>query len=189
MDKDQFICEGIVRALKSGLVPGRGIERIAVGRDDETKQIQRDLEFAKQGGAWVKIFSGDYGVGKTFLCSLVREEAWKAGFIVSAVDLGRESPFHKLEVVYRQIVEGMRTEHFRDVPAFEFIIQEWLFNLEKEVQRSKGLNPLNPDHSVVPPRSSAPRASATAGARCSTPWAGPSTATPCSSSTPPPCCS
>ena len=90
MDKDQFICESIVRALKSGLVPARGIGRIAVGRDDETKQIQRDLEFAKQGGAWVKIFSGDYGVGKTFLCSLVREEAWKAGFIVSAVDLGRE---------------------------------------------------------------------------------------------------
>ena len=146
MDKDQFICESIVRALKSGLVPARGIGRIAVGRDDETKQIQRDLEFAKQGGAWVKIFSGDYGVGKTFLCSLVREEAWKAGFIVSAVDLGRESPFHRLEVVYRQIVEGMRTEHFRDVPAFEFIIQEWLFNLEKEVQRAKGLNPLNPDH-------------------------------------------
>ena len=40
----------------------------------------------------------------------------------------------------------MRTDHFRDVPAFEFIIQEWLFTLEKDVQREKGLNPLNPDH-------------------------------------------
>jgi adenosylhomocysteinase len=146
MDKDQFICESIIRALKSGLVPARGIGRIAVGRDGEIKQIRHDLEFAKQGGAWVKLFSGDYGVGKTFLCSLVREEAWKAGFVVSAVDLGREAPFHKFEVIYHQILEGIRTDHFRDVPAFEFIVQEWLFNLEKEVQRSRGLNPLNPEH-------------------------------------------
>jgi adenosylhomocysteinase len=43
-------------------------------------------------------------------------------------------------------MEGIRTDHFREVPAFEFIVQEWLFNLEKEVQRSMGLNPLNPDH-------------------------------------------
>ena len=146
MAKDQFVCESIVRALKSGLVPARGLERIAVGRDGELKQIRRDLEFGRNGGAWVKCFSGDYGVGKTFLCSLLREEAWKEGFVVSAVDLGRDTPFHKFEVIYHQIMEGMRTDHFRDVPAFEFIVQEWLFNLEKEVQRSMGLNPLNPEH-------------------------------------------
>ena len=146
MDKDQFTCESIIRALKSGLVPARGIERIAVGRDAEIQQIQRDLAFAKNGGAWVKLFSGDYGVGKTFMCSLTREAAWQQGFVVSAVNLWRDVPFHKFEVIYHQILEGMRTDHFRDVPAFEFIIQEWLFTLEKDVQREKGLNPLNPDH-------------------------------------------
>jgi P-loop Domain of unknown function (DUF2791) len=146
MDKDQFICESIVRALKSGLVPSRGLERIAVGRDGELKQFRRDLEFSHNGGAWVRCFSGDYGVGKTFLCSLVREEAWRMGFVVAAVDLGRDAPFHRFEVIYQRIMEGIRTDHFREVPAFEFIVQEWLFNLEKEVQRSMGLNPLNPDH-------------------------------------------
>jgi adenosylhomocysteinase len=146
MDKDQFICESIIRALKSGLVPARGLDRIAVGRDGELRQIRRDLEYSKHGGGWVRCFSGDYGVGKTFLCSLLREEAWKEGFVVSVVDLGREAPLHKFEVIYHRIMEGMRTHHFRDVPAFEFIVQEWLFNLEKEVQRSMGLNPLNPEH-------------------------------------------
>ena len=146
MDKNQFTCESIIRALKSGLVPARGIERIAVGRDAEIQQIQRDLAFAKNGGAWVKLFSGDYGVGKTFMCSLTREAAWQQGFVVSAVNLWRDVPFHKFEVIYHQILDGMRTDHFRDVPAFEFIIQEWLFSLEKDVQREKGLNPLNPDH-------------------------------------------
>jgi adenosylhomocysteinase len=146
MDKEQFICESIMRALKSGLVPSRGLERIAVGREGELKQLRRDLEFSQNGGAWVRCFSGDYGVGKTFLCSLLREEAWHTGFVVAAVDLGRDAPFHRFEVIYHRIMEGMRTDHFRDVPAFDFIVQEWLFNLEKEVQRSMGLNPLNPEH-------------------------------------------
>jgi len=146
MDKDQFVCESIIRALKSGLVPAHGLARIAVGRDNELKQLRRDLEFSKNGGAWVRCFSGDYGVGKTFLCSLLREEAWREGFVVSAVDLGRDASLHRLEVIYRRIMEGMRTDHFRDVPAFEFVVQEWLFNLEKDVQRERGLNPLNLEH-------------------------------------------
>jgi adenosylhomocysteinase len=43
-------------------------------------------------------------------------------------------------------MEGLRTEHFREFPAFEFILQEWLFNLEKDVQRSLGLNPWKHDY-------------------------------------------
>jgi hypothetical protein len=145
MTPDQDVCDSVVRALKSGLVPCRGLARIAVGREGELSQLRRDLERSKHGGGWVWCFSGDYGVGKTFLCSLLREEAWHMGFVVAAVDLGHDAPLHKFEVIYHRIMEGMRTDHFREVPAFEFIVQEWLFNLEKEVQRSMGLNPLNPE--------------------------------------------
>jgi P-loop Domain of unknown function (DUF2791) len=146
MDKERFICGSIIRALKRGLVPSAGLDRIAVGREGELKQLRRDLEFSQNGRAWVRCFSGDYGVGKTFLCSLLREEAWHTGFVVAAVDLGRDAPFHRFEVIYHRLMEGMRTDHFREVPAFEFIVQEWLFNLETEVQRAMGLNPLNAEH-------------------------------------------
>jgi hypothetical protein len=40
----------------------------------------------------------------------------------------------------------MRTDHFRQVPAFEFIMQEWLFGLEQEGQRSMGLDLRNMRH-------------------------------------------
>jgi BREX system ATP-binding protein BrxC/D len=146
MDREQCICQSIVRALHSGLVPSRGLDRIAVGREGELEQLRHDLEFCQNGGAWVRYVSGDYGVGKTFLCSLLREEAWHMGFVVAAVDLGRDAPFHRFEAIYQRIMDGMRTDHFREVPAFEFIVQEWLFNLEKVVQRSMGLNPLHPNH-------------------------------------------
>ena len=121
MDTEQFICEHLVRALKSGLVPARGLDRIAVGREEELKHLRADLEFSQNGGAWVRCLSGDYGVGKTFLCSLLREEAWHTGFVVAAVDLGRDAPLHRFDVIYHRIMDAMRTVHFREVPAFEFI--------------------------------------------------------------------
>jgi hypothetical protein len=146
MDKEQFICQSIVRALNSGLVPSRGLDRIVVGREAELAELRRDLGFSQNGGSWVRYFSGDYGVGKTFFCSLLREEAWHMGFVVAAVDLGRDAPLHRFEVIYHRIMEGMRTDDFREVPAFEFIVQEWLFTMEKDHQRSRGSNPLQPDH-------------------------------------------
>ena len=79
MDQEQCTCRSIVHALKRGLVPARGLERIAVRRESELRQIRRDLAFSKSGGGWVRFVSGDYGTGKTFLCSLVREVAWHAG--------------------------------------------------------------------------------------------------------------
>ena len=146
MDMEQFICEHIVRALKGGLVPTRGLGRIAVGREEELKLLRADLEFSHNGGAWVRCLSGHYSAGKTFFCSLVREEAWHRGFVVAVVELGRDAPFHRFDVIYHRIMNAMRTVHLREVPAFEFILQEWLFNLEREVQSSMGLNPLNPVH-------------------------------------------
>jgi adenosylhomocysteinase len=53
---------------------------------------------------------------------------------------------HKFEIIYHRIMDGMRTNHVRDVPAFEFIVQEWLFHLEQEVRNTMGLNPSNPQH-------------------------------------------
>jgi BREX system ATP-binding protein BrxC/D len=146
MDMERFTCERIIRALKTGLVPARGLDRIAVGREEELKHLRAALESSKNGRAWVRCLSGSYSTGKTFFCSFVREEAWHRGFVVAAVALGRDAPLHRFDVIYRRIMEAMRTVHFREVPAFEFVVQEWLFTLEREVQRAMGLNPLNPTH-------------------------------------------
>jgi adenosylhomocysteinase len=146
MDRAQIICESIVQTLKRGLVPAHGLERLAVGRGAERRQLRRDLAFSKYGGGWVRWVSGDYGTGKTFLCSWTREEAWQEGFVVAAVDLGRDAPFHRFAVIYHRIMEGLRTEHFQDIPALEFILEQWFAHLEKKIQRSMGLDPLQPKH-------------------------------------------
>jgi hypothetical protein len=146
MDQERFACECVIQALRNGDVPTRGVDRIAVGRDAELMRFRHELEHSENGTAWVIFLSGDYGAGKTFLCSLLREEAWKAGFVVATVPAEAPPPFHQWDAVYRRIVEGVHTDRFRDIPAFEFIVQEWLLSLERKVQQMTGMDPLNPEH-------------------------------------------
>jgi hypothetical protein len=145
MDADRLTSQSIVHALRLGLVPARGLEHIVVGRESELAIVRRDLEFSKRGGGWVRFFGGPHGAGKTFICSLVRELAWREGFIVATIDLGPDGPMHKREVIYHRMMKGMRSHHIRDVPAFEFIVQEWLFALQQDIQRTIGLNSAHPN--------------------------------------------
>lgn len=140
--EDRFVAESIVRALKLGNVPHRGIDRIVVGRDREIEQLRRDLDYAVGGGGGLKFFCGDYGSGKTFMCSLVRESAWARNMAVSVVDLGRNASLSRFESIYQHIMQGLRTRELPSVPAFDFIVQQWLYKLEQAVQEEHGLDPL-----------------------------------------------
>jgi hypothetical protein len=133
MDTGQLICQELIHALKQGHVPSRGLERMVVQPQEVLDQIRHDFEISQSGRGWVRFLRGDYGSGKTFLCSLIRELAWHDGFIVAMIDLRHDAMWHKADAIYRRIIEGMRTDHVRHVPAFEFIVQEWLFNLQQDM--------------------------------------------------------
>ncbi|MBM3269053.1 MAG: DUF2791 family P-loop domain-containing protein [Candidatus Sericytochromatia bacterium] len=140
--EDRFVAESIIRALKLGNVPVRGIDRIVVGRDREIEQLKRDLDYTAGGGGGVKFFCGDYGSGKTFMCSLVREAAWARNMVVSVVDLGRNASLAKFESIYHHVLMGLRTRELPSAPAFDYIVQQWLYRLEQAVQDEHGLDPL-----------------------------------------------
>ena len=64
--------------------------------------------FIKQGGSTFKMVVGVYGGGKTHFLYCVRDLAWTHNFVVSYVSLSPgESPFHRLELVYKAIVRGI----------------------------------------------------------------------------------
>lgn len=139
-------CRSIIRALKSGIVPSEGIERIVTGRDEVLKQLRLDLRDISEGSSGFKFYAGDYGSGKTFMCNLIKNEALKNDFIVSYINVdSRELPMNRAEVIYSKIINGMRTKDHKNVPAFDFILQEWLFKLETKILKEKNLNPMNMD--------------------------------------------
>ena len=76
---------------------------------------------------------GDYGSGKTFFSRWLCERAKAAGFATSEVQISEtETPLHRLETVYRRLVERLATT---DVPqgALRTVLERWGFTLEEDV--------------------------------------------------------
>ena len=97
----------IERVGGSGQPPEYGSHLFTVGLEPYLKVIEEEYlsSFVRQGGSTFKMVVGVYGGGKTHFLYSVRDLAWRHNFVVSYVDLrGGESPFHRLELVYRAIV-------------------------------------------------------------------------------------
>lgn len=135
------ILREIIDSLRNGTVPAEGTENIAVGIDEELTEIQDQIERTREDKSAFKFIIGDYGSGKTFFSTSVREMAYDKKFVVSSVVISQETPLHKFEELYRKIMEGMRTSENKKIPAFNFILEEWLLNIEDKVIEIEGLDP------------------------------------------------
>ena len=123
----------IIDSLRNGTVPSEGTENIAVGINEELLEIQNQIDVTKQDKSAFKFIIGDYGSGKTFFSTAIREMAYDKKFVVSSVVISQETPLHKFEELYRKIMDGMRTSENKKIPAFTFILEEWLLNIEDKV--------------------------------------------------------
>jgi type II secretory pathway predicted ATPase ExeA len=81
----------------------------------------------------LKAVRGEYGSGKTFFARWLEEMARQAGFASSEVQVSEtETPLHRLETVYRRLVENLSTTDTR-LGALRSIIDGWFYTLEEEV--------------------------------------------------------
>lgn len=131
----------IIDALRNGTVPSEGTENIAVGIDDELEELNSQLDRVKNDKGAFKFIIGDYGSGKTFFSTSVRELAYEKGFVVSSVVISQEAPLHKFEELYRKIMDEMRIIDNKKIPAFSLILEEWLLNIEEKVIEFNDLDP------------------------------------------------
>lgn len=90
----------------SGTPPEWGFQFFSAGLDGYLKVIEEDYlrSFIREGGSSFKVVVGTYGGGKTHFLYSIRELAWKHEYLVAYCPLSaEESPFHRLETVYRSI--------------------------------------------------------------------------------------
>ncbi|MEM5871763.1 MAG: DUF2791 family P-loop domain-containing protein [Candidatus Aenigmatarchaeota archaeon] len=95
----------------SGTPPVFGLKYYSVGLDKYLDVIDKEYfeHFVPYGGAAFKLVVGIYGGGKTHFLYSIRDRAWERNFITSYVQLSPgESPFHRLDLVYRAIVNGLQ---------------------------------------------------------------------------------
>jgi BREX system ATP-binding protein BrxC/D len=126
----------VIDALRRGTVPSQGLDLLAVGLDRFQRALDDELTTVAGGGSVFKAVRGEYGSGKTFFARHLAEQALRRGFASSEVQVSEtETPLHRLETVYRRVVESLRTA---SVPpsAFRSVLDAWLFTLEADVADS-----------------------------------------------------
>lgn len=123
----------ILNAIRRGTVPQSGLDALAVGLDRFASTVDDELAQVEKGAAVFKAVRGDYGCGKTFFVRWLQERALKRGFVTAEVQVSEtETPLHKLETVYRRLIERLRSSEC-DQGAFRSIIDAWFFALEEDV--------------------------------------------------------
>jgi hypothetical protein len=125
--------EEILDALRRGTVPQDGLDVFAVGLDRFEGTVDAELRRVQEGGSAFKAIRGDYGCGKTFFSRWMQERARRIGFATTEVQISEtETPLHRLETVYRRMLERLATSSVR-AAAFRSIVDAWFYTLEEDV--------------------------------------------------------
>ena len=130
----------IIQALRSGTVPSVGVKELAVGCGKIIKELREQLEYVREDRSDYKFIRGGYGAGKTFICSLFRQIALENDFCTSTVIVSPDLPLDKQNKVYTAIVKGIRTSEKKHNCAFPDVLQLWLWNLHKRIEKMSKLS-------------------------------------------------
>lgn len=134
----------VIDALRRGTVPVKGLEHFAVGLQRFAPTIEEELQAVSRGGAGCKAIRGEYGSGKTFAARWITERAKQLRFATSEVQISEgETPLHRMETVYRRIVDGLQTES-TERGAFRPIVDQWLYTIEEDVLSSGTVDDSDP---------------------------------------------
>ena len=125
--------DDIIGALRRGTVPSAGLDALAVGIDAFAPTLDEELATVSSGRGGFKAVRGEYGTGKTFFGRWLQERARAKGFATSEVQINEtETPLHRLETIYRRLVERLGTAD-SSTGAFRSVIDGWFFALEQDV--------------------------------------------------------
>ena len=117
-------------------MPSTSLDLLAVGLDGLRPTLEAELDSVRTGRGVLKAVRGEYGSGKTFFARWIQEMARRGGFASSEVQISEtETPLHRLETVYRRLVENLSTTDTR-LGALRSIIDGWFYTLEEEVLQS-----------------------------------------------------
>ncbi|MEU8128739.1 BREX system ATP-binding protein BrxD [Micromonospora sp. NPDC049049] len=131
----------VIDALRRGAVPESGLDLLAVGLDRFASAVDEEIGTVRTGGAVFKAIRGEYGSGKTFFARWLAEQAKRANLAAAEVQVSEnETPLHRLETVYRRLIERLTTATFSP-SALRQIIDAWFYALEEDALAAGGVDP------------------------------------------------
>lgn len=120
--------EQIIVALRKGVPPADiDVTTYSVGRLSLVDRFRDDLRVISDGPSLVRFMNADWGSGKTHSLYLLRDNAFRMGFVVSIVPLSRAvCPLYDFMAVYNSVMWNLRTSERREQPALENVLDRWL---------------------------------------------------------------
>ncbi|MBL8897954.1 MAG: DUF2791 family P-loop domain-containing protein [Planctomycetes bacterium] len=95
----------VVEALRTGVVPARGVREYTVGREQSLKSLDELLA----GGSGCRVVWGDYGEGKTHFLEIAEQAALDLGYATARIVLDlHEQPLHKPLRLYRALLQRLQ---------------------------------------------------------------------------------
>lgn len=105
----------IIESLRKGIPPKRHTSHYTSGTESFLAKIRKfHLESPSSRGK-LRFVSGSWGAGKTHFLRLLRDEAFRAHYLVSTVELSADAtPFNKFEQVFYDIVRNITSPEMYD---------------------------------------------------------------------------
>jgi hypothetical protein len=121
----------LINALRSGTTPNHHAEALATGRKEEIEEFRRCLDLLDKDAGLVKIITGDFGVGKSFLVNIFKRLALEEDYVISDFQINNGFRLNKLEDLYYAIMHNL---YLKDKPnmkaSFDDIFDWWVKNLQ-----------------------------------------------------------
>ena len=122
--------QSILQALRTGVVPKVGLRHLHVGRSREIVEMVKDIDRVAGGGASLRFIIGEYGSGKTFFLSLVRQIAIDHGLVVTSADLTPSRRVHgtngEARSLMQELTKNLATRLKPEGGALASIIERFL---------------------------------------------------------------
>ena len=95
-------------AIRAGAaVPVDYIKEILTGRDKYQVEIENDIDYILTGRSKVRVFLGQYGLGKTTLARYAEYMAREKGMMISSLAEKDYDTLHKQDELFRSIMKNM----------------------------------------------------------------------------------
>lgn len=140
---EKKMARDIVDALRNGVVPKHNLDLLMVGQDNARGHLSQIMSELNHSKSHFKFIRGQYGSGKTFLCSWLKEYALDNEFAVSFLNISHDQPLSDLPVFFSGMINGLRTPEKTDSSALEDILESWLLNIHKKTVQIEGLSGSN----------------------------------------------
>jgi hypothetical protein len=130
----------IIDALRHGVVPKTNLGLLMVGQQNARNHLSEILQEVGPNKSHFKFIRGQYGSGKTFLCSWLKEFAINNEYAVSFLNISHDQPLSDLPLFFSGMVNTLRTPEKMDSGALVDILESWLLNIHNKTERIEGID-------------------------------------------------